>query len=105
MNPVEQVRERLDGGRRWCKGNFGDIAGNRCLVGAARYGGAISAVPPIAAVIQEQYPERLTPFVVHVGGGGIVAIFNDHPDTIWADVDLVLDKASVLWDERYGGAS
>jgi hypothetical protein len=105
MNPIEQVRERLDGGRKWCKRSLADDDGSFCLIGAAVRQQpllVVRSVPLIVAVVQEQYPDRVAWFAV---GGGVVSSFNDHPDTTWADVDAVLDKASVLWDERSGGAS
>jgi hypothetical protein len=46
--------------------------------------------------IAEQFPDRAAfPAAIST-----VWQFNDHPDTTWADVDLVLDKAARRWDEQ-----
>jgi hypothetical protein len=73
-------------------------SGRYVQVGDSRAVQAIAA-RTLDEVAGEQYPDR------HYLGLRPAAAFNDHPDTTWADVEVVLDKASVLWDERYGGAS
>lgn len=56
----------------------------------------------LADIIREQFPDRAswmsasgesTPESIIVG-------FNDHPDTTFADVERVFEKAEVAWDER-----
>ena len=107
-NPIEKVRARLDGGRKWIKGSLGDCSqadAEVCIRGAI-YAfldatdqpsvNRISIERPIGATAYEQFPER---FALGASGASIPA-FNDHPDTTWADVELVLDKASIAWDEQ-----
>jgi hypothetical protein len=97
-NPVDRVRDRLDGGRLWLKGSEGDWQRTDtpvCLLGACASVASdqADAVPhEIREVIGEQFPERFT-----FKG---VDEFNDFPETTWPDVQLVLEKASALFDER-----
>jgi hypothetical protein len=103
-NPIEAVRARLDGGRQWHKGDLFDKL-NRdkvCIIGACRdelltTGHLGRVLNGIQSVIEAQYPDRLGWDREMMQ----VAAFNDHPDTIWPDVDAVLDKASVAWDEAH----
>jgi hypothetical protein len=94
-NPIEAVRERLDGGKLWYKGDaFDPRSSNRvCVIEACSQVAAWRVSLLLDNVVQEQFPDRghatLRP----------AAAFNDHPDTTWADVDLVLDKAARRWDE------
>lgn len=102
MNPIEEARAVLRNGQGWTKGTLDNGSGSYCLVGAcyeieAFYNGAFTTfdvVVPIEAVVLEQYPDRVR------GMMAPVVNFNDHPDTTWADVDRVLDKAAVRWEER-----
>lgn len=50
----------------------------------------------LAQIIREQFPERtfMSP-VLHPAAWTVFA-FNDHADTIWADVRLVLDKLAAV---------
>ena len=103
-NPIEKVRARLDGGRKWRKGQLGDYDdpnASVCLRGAiysvigttfAAANHRIAIEEPLRDTIREQYPDRRD-------YSAAVPTFNDHPDTTWADVELVLDKASIAWDE------
>lgn len=82
--------ERLDGGRRWCKGVF--WSGDRwCLLGALTPP-RMEAWQAIVGVACEQFPERFL--------GVSITRFNDHPDTTWADVELVLEKAIAVAEEE-----
>jgi len=101
-NVLDQARDRLDGGRAWCKNVDRDGQGRMCIVGAIGSLGldqegyqATRAV--LEGVIAEQYPYR----GIHtIHGTVMVSVFNDHPDTTWADVDVVLDKAARILDEQ-----
>lgn len=94
-NPIEDIRARLDGGRKWCKGKGWD--GDKiCLVEAVAAKGHAGLLYLLGGVIQERHPHRAR--------GSIVA-FNDHPDTTYADIDAVLDEMSQRWEETYGGAA
>lgn len=101
-NPIEAVRARLDGGRKWHKGGWGDGAGNVCLLGAVIELNDTCDVTAeerlLSEVVTEQYADRLPG--LGVDGVRLVPEFNDHPDTTWPDVDLVLDKAARRWDEQ-----
>lgn len=112
MNDVARVREVLGAdGEHWIKGQLhNDERTAFCLAGALQHLTHVNdvtvrsvdeviavmnkinrATVMITKVITEQYPERR---------GRTIARFNDHPDTAWADVAAVLDKAEQRLDER-----
>jgi hypothetical protein len=108
MNEIEQIRDVLANGDKWLKGKMDDLEGRHCLMGAVvtvdyQFGLTVAtdglftfeATRLIDQVIREQYPDRL-----HWKDWHGVPGFNDHEDTDWADIETVLDKASVLWEER-----
>ena len=101
-NVLDQARDSLDGGRAWCKNEGRDGQGRMCIAGAID-ALALDRVPYLAArvalegVIAEQYPCRS---VHSVFGTVMISVFNDHPATTWADIDMVLDKAARLLDEQ-----
>lgn len=107
-NPIPAVRARLNGGRYWVQGGYGLYESPDtpvCLVGAfmSVYGrrtsvneAADEALHLVTKVAREQYPERFP------GHHTSVAAFNDDKETKWPDVDLVLEKAEVMWDEQHG---
>ena len=86
----------------WCQGSGEDWDGRRCLVGAVcavtedEHTGTFAALDALNKVVREQYPHLSAPCIGHHN----VVAFNDHPDTTWADVDLVLDKAARRLDEQ-----
>lgn len=93
-NLVEQIRAVLGpGGKGWYKGGMHGPDGRSCLLGAAALASAMKAECILDSVIREQYPDRCVPWTISA-----IPRFNDHPDTVWADVELVLDKASVRWE-------
>lgn len=57
------------------------------------------AVTVLAAVIKEQFPERVHPAHMDTPRDAVVA-FNDHPDTTFADVERMFEKAELAWDEK-----
>jgi hypothetical protein len=108
-NPVDRVRAVLDGDRAWMKGGLGNGTGRWCLVGAADqlvdkqdFWRVISL---LAEVVCEQYPERIPLMACNhpSSWNAFVAVsdFNDDERTVWPEVDALLDKASVLYTERY----
>jgi hypothetical protein len=109
-NPIEAVRARLDGGRKWHKGELGDVDGDGsvCVIGAcqavywsgAKHDAYTDIRDTIAAVVLEQYRDRVRNVDLMTGGSPIPS-FNDHDATTFADVEVVLDKASVAWDEAH----
>lgn len=117
MNPFEAMAERLAGGARWHQGslNQGD---NVCIMGAlnevtwgAQYRLQGDFVPQandvrmeayelMKEVILEQFPERGKVDLWGKMYPGEPAYFNDDPETVFADVEVVLQKCSRIWDER-----
>jgi len=101
-NVLDEARDRLDGGRKWHQGSMRGPGGGVCLVGAlldtARTQSDVDRASYLLGdVIQEQYPD-----LPGVTGSRLAALptFNDHPDTVWADIELVLDKAARRLDEQ-----
>ena len=94
-NPFEVMLDRL---RHvgWQQGHEGGISGPNCLHGAARYTGITGYGAFILTIIQEQYPEHSA----FPGWQPTIMSFNDHPDTTFADVERVLEKAAVKWEEE-----
>lgn len=100
-NPIEKIRARLDGGNKWVKGTLSNESGY-CMIGAAKAEGVRLYGDVIGEVIVEQYADRVSPFyrdVVRLHPSVGIPGFNDHEDTVWSDVELVLDKASLRWEE------
>lgn len=99
MNPYRAVAERLQT-KGWHKGSAGGYAGPNCLVGAAYCIGADLSVVRHAyffvgldETIREQFPER-----IRIQES--IAAFNDHEETTFEDVMLVLEKAAIRVEER-----
>lgn len=92
VTPLEILRR--DG---WIKGQGADRQERKCLVGAVAVALTDSDVEwrryldVVNEVTHEQYPERCA----YGGTWG----FNDHRDTTFADVELVLEKAQLRYDE------
>jgi hypothetical protein len=104
-NPIEAVKARLDGGRLWLGGvpisEVERYDSRECVLVAAlncaeRHVRVIADI--VAAVVKEQYPDRVS---AEWRPGWTVAKFNDDERTTWPDVERVLEKASVLWDEAH----
>lgn len=102
MDEINGARAALEVLRRdgWCKGKWTAPTGEHCISGAAieagtslyqpgPHGDCTSFGHALYDVIDEQFPDR--PMSV-VG-------FNDHKDTTFADVELVLEKAALKLDE------
>ena len=97
-NPFEWVLDRLRE-KGWMKGSFGPTHGPNCLVGASQNVplpgiGWERLCDRVDMVVKEQYPER------RKGSLATVPNFNDHPDTTFSDVERVLEKAAVKWEEE-----
>ena len=88
--PTEALERTLARLRRhgWCQHAYQDNQGRMCLLGAM--GESFVNCPPAEQVIEdiarEQFPARMP-------AGADFVNFNDHPDTTFADVELVLEKA------------
>jgi hypothetical protein len=115
MNPFREALEILDGGRKWTKGAYHsydydnyDYDNDRpvdryCLMGAigstngTKFDHAHQqawyddAEYMLCDVIREQFPERIYDAVEQ---------FNDHESTTWSEVERVLEKAAVTFDEK-----
>ena len=93
-NPFEKVLDRLRE-KGWHKGGFYGPAETSCILGASiscmTGKGFMSILRPI---IEGQYPDRITDSLF-----GPISAFNDHPDTSFSDVERVLEKAAVKWEE------
>lgn len=109
MNAARTIYNGFQNGKRWIKGDYwsGD---SMCLVGALAeflYHGDTAAdtvnrdatAKAMAAIITEQYPDRISSVDVAYGAGNKIIDFNDHPDTTWMDVDRVLEKLAVKLEE------
>lgn len=99
-------RRALDGWgpNGWIKGSLRDEAGGRCMVGRLGQVGEHEH-RLLSVTIEEQYPERR---VTIFGVDGllfasdplaIIIDFNDHDDTEYPDIQMVLEKAAVKWEE------
>ena len=113
MTKLWEALDILDGGRVWRKGTL-HHNDRVCTLGAlqaANYGmdalaNANVGYPEnddpdlleLEHVIKEQFPKRVKG-VWHETPVEIVAEFNDHRDTTYDDVALVLEKASIRRDE------
>ena len=94
-NPFEKVLDRLRE-KGWTKKQFGESEGPNCIRGAAGYSGLsvwTDVIGPLRPIVQAEYKDRL-------GDTEIIAGFNDHPDTTFSDVERVLEKAAVKWEEE-----
>ena len=99
MNKIREALELLDGGNRWIKSMGTDD--KTCIMGAlGMVGGScnVGDVDVIRRVIEEQHPGRGR--YGYNDEGTSVALFNDHPDTIWTDVERVMEKAAMKLDEE-----
>ena len=94
-NPFEKVLDRLRE-KGWQKGGYGPAAGPNCIAGAAMYVEQTCPFDILDKLVGEQYPERAK----HQISLGITAFFNDHSDTTFTDVERVLEKAAVKWEEE-----
>lgn len=116
-NPITAVRARLGDGRLWAKhtcGPWGDPGGygSVCLMGAfySVYGlegrrdrqRCWDGVTLVGKIAREQFPEVFDHEPIRYSGKDAVIFFNDSRATAWKDVDLVLGKAEVAWEEQHG---
>lgn len=126
MTMLWEALDSLEGGTRWCKGSLRDSQGNTCFLGAiSKVQGRLNGLalgempffesypavtdPDIVAaadVIREVYPDRmLTPAQLTAtdemsGDLGVIYNFNDHNDTEFEDVSVVMQKAAIKREER-----
>lgn len=89
MNAAERALQGWTADQ-WCKGRFYDHQGRSCLWGRLiedSVDGVVAALVAVGEIVQEQYALD-----------GVVA-FNDAPETTFADVVAVLEKAAVRLNE------
>lgn len=98
MNSAEQILDLLKSSG-WCKGNSVRYNGvtrkhEYCLLGAAQQLGFTQRLTGIklAPVVTEQFPERVES-ALRSNPAHVVVTFNDHPETTFEDVQMVLEKA------------
>lgn len=94
-NPFEKVLDRLRE-KGWMKGESGDDAGPNCIMGAYCRVWKFGPDQMIGQIARDQYPDRVGWHENLVEA----AQFNDHPDTTFSDVERVLEKAAVKWEEE-----
>lgn len=99
MSEIQEVINAFDGGSRWIKDKLFDLDGKVCLLGAFCVTGVSLSDERktlIANTIKEMFPERL-----HSAAdiAGAIIWFNDHNDTIYADVEAVLQKVEAKESE------
>lgn len=118
-NPFTAMLERLDGGKNWMKGDIGywnSHSGKVCLRGACY--SVLGVNNPmdllgiesqaevldliLVKIIKEQFPDRYQLDPGTVKKYYSVPRFNDHDDTVFADIRLVLEKCAGVWDEQHG---
>lgn len=98
MTPLEILRR--DG---WCKDIWRNERGEHCLMGAfiAAYnndqveewdGTKWPMYDEVIEVVREQFSDRAVRPAAEIA-------FNNHPDTTFADVAMVLEKAQLRYDE------
>lgn len=91
-NPFEKVLDRLRE-KGWKKGGMGPDTGPNCIAGASQVTHAGMDYQFLERIIKEQYPDRIHGDMMPTPN------FNDHPDTQFSDVERVLEKAAVKWEE------
>lgn len=95
-NPFEKVLDRLRE-KGWMQGRFGGPNGPNCIYGAAGNVGVSNDIEAVLDVIETQFPDRMKDKASYHHPG---PHFNDHPDTTFTDVERVLEKAAVKWEEE-----
>lgn len=106
-NPYRKALEFLDGGKRWYQGELrlwdGDRIVKACLIGAIKYNGIYSdeCATILTNIIIAEYGDKLDPWLIRNYPFLVTAWFNDHYATTFADVEKVLEKAAVSWDETH----
>lgn len=111
MNRFDVALERMHEGRDWCKRRYGHFMQNQgpvCMSAAFFYarrkeGNSYWAMTTAETmllwrVIRERFPERVAHLPAHAA---ITAVFNDHKDTEWPDVESVMVEASEIWKREH----
>lgn len=104
MSILQEMRDRVTKRTQWTKYKIATPKQNRfCMVGwvgriqqeqHVHHADAFQAKDLLMEVIREQFPERLKRFSENI------PTFNDHPDTTFEDVRLVIEKAAIKEQEQ-----
>lgn len=87
--PLEILRR--DG---WCKERLDDALGRRCALGA------MAVAFPVESEQWDRFAAVLLGTIREQYGDMSIAAFNDLPATTFADIELVLEKAQLRYDEQ-----
>lgn len=107
MNDADKVLKAFEK-HGWTQGRISDDEGRVCMQGACIKGQVAyrSLASVIVEVIKEQFPDRydtrlagIEQHSLNALPGTVIVNFNDHPETKFEDVQLVLEKTSVRLDE------
>lgn len=91
---IRDALEWLEGGERWHKGEMYGPNNTACIYGAL-FETKNKNCRIVTNVALAQYPDR-----IELNNNKIyLAQFNDHPDTVWADVERVMEKGAVQEEE------
>lgn len=94
-NPFEKVLDRLRE-KGWRREKYGAPEGPNCIAGAALQIGVLNhgywRDHPTAQLLES--------IVISEYRFDCIPDFNDHPDTTFSDVERVLEKAAVKWEEE-----
>lgn len=103
MNTIDRMLDHLRT-NGWTQGKYERPSGACCILGAhiavtgsQKLGSAVTN--EIGKVFYEQFPERAMYTVAAGAEYACVPDLNDHPDTTFDDVEMVLEKASLRLDE------
>lgn len=99
-NPFEKVLDRLRE-KGWTRYTLGTASGPHCIRGAAYYelGGWSKMCKGLAPILAEHYPYFTKEYYGDSYSCNVMA-FNDCHSTTFTDVERVLEKAAVKWEEE-----
>lgn len=95
-NPITQMLQLIRD-RGWTQHQYENKKGSLCIYGAHDQLGPRShaTLQIIRQTIKEQFPK-------YESSGTIIVSFNDSCDRRIADIEMVLEKAAVKYDEQHG---
>ena len=96
MSEIRESLDNLQGGKKWIKRMTRDGHGNMCILGSLRSARMKKIIDLIAAEVRGHYPDRV---LILSQATASVANFNDHPDTTFDDVRVVMEKADLRLEE------
>jgi hypothetical protein len=84
----EKLSLALPSEESWCKGKMYTCGGQCCLFGAVKLV-TIGLIPAVGDAIKKHFGDRMGNIAEY---GYLISSFNDHPETVWADVKKVIDE-------------